>query len=132
MSTEAAQVVYVEKRTNGMAVAALTLGVVGTVFGMIPLTFAVAFICGTLAAIFGIVGIRNAKERGRKGLAIAGTVLAGAALALGVVGVVITSAAVNELDRQFNEISDDFDRDMNKLDRQLDKDLKKLNRQANS
>lgn len=44
--------VYVERAGNGLAVAALVCGIVGAVFGLIPLVFVLAFILG----ILGILG----------------------------------------------------------------------------
>ena len=91
--------------TNGLAVASLTLGIIGAVFGLIPLTFFIEWICGLLAVVFGGVGIRRAREVATgRGLAIAGTILGVVALLLGVLGVVVINDATNELDRQFQEI----------------------------
>lgn len=102
------QVVFVEKKGNGLAVAALVLGIVGTVFGLVPLTFMVALICGVLALVFGVVAWRAWRKdnsRGRRGMSIAGFVLGVAAIGLGIVGAVIVSDAVDDLNQTINELT---------------------------
>jgi hypothetical protein len=79
-------------RHEGLAVAALVLGIIGVVFGVIPLTFWIALPCGALALIFGIIGRRPTK--GKWGVA-----LGAAALALGVIGAAIVNSAVNDLNK---------------------------------
>jgi uncharacterized membrane protein len=91
------------RQSNGLAVAALVLGIVGAVFGLIPLTFFIAFICGVLAVIFGFVGLGKARRGAEhKGMAIAGLVLGFVALVLGIVGVVIVNDTANEIDKILN------------------------------
>ena len=93
-----------------MAVAALVLGLVGSVFGLIPLTFWIALPCGILAVIFGVVGRRRAKEPGRSGggMAIAGLILGLIAVALGIAGIAIIGDAVDDLDRDLEELEQEF------------------------
>lgn len=98
-----------QSSTNGMAVAALVLGIIGAVFGLIPITFFIALICGVLALIFGIVGWRKANRGAeRKGMAIAGLVLSLVALGLGVLGANIVGDVADELDQQFEELEREF------------------------
>ena len=85
--------------SNGFGIAALVLGIVGVLFGLIPLTFFFAWILGALALIFGLVG----RSRGKRGLAprgtsTAGVVLGSVALGLGVIGVVIIGSTVKKID----------------------------------
>ena len=100
----------VGQRGGGFAVAALVLGIVGVVFGFIPLLFVIAFPCGLLAVIFGVLAWRSANKPGgsRKGMAIAGTILGVVALALGVIGAVIVDDAVTDLDRDLDRIERDL------------------------
>jgi hypothetical protein len=78
---------------------------------MIPLLFILAFPLGVLALIFGALAWRSARMPGgsRKGMAIAGTVLGCIALALGVAGALIVDDAVNDLERDLNQIEMEFD-----------------------
>lgn len=90
--------------TNGMAVASLVLGLVGSMFGLVPLTWWIAAVCGVLALIFGVVGIRNAgKGAPYRGMAIAGTVLAVVALSLAVVGFGVIADVLRDIDRELEQ-----------------------------
>ena len=99
------QVVYVERQANGMAVASLVLGIVGAVFGLIPLTFFIALICGVLALIFGAIAWKKANAgAGRKGMAIAGFILGLVAVGLAFVGIFIIDQAVTDLEENLNNL----------------------------
>ena len=75
------------------------MGIVGAVFGLIPLTALVALICGLLGVIFGFIGIGRARKVGAgMGMAVAGLVLGIVAVALSIVGFVIVDEAVRELE----------------------------------
>ncbi|MEU7485765.1 DUF4190 domain-containing protein [Streptomyces sp. NPDC042319] len=81
---------------NGLGVAALVLGVIGVLSGLIPLLFWLAGTLGLLALIFGLVG-RGRVKRGQatnKGVALAGLLLGIAAMVVAVIGAVITFTAV--------------------------------------
>jgi predicted PurR-regulated permease PerM len=109
--------VYVEKPGNGLATAALVLGIVGVVFGLIPLTFFIALICGVLALIFGVIGWRAAnKGRGRKGLAVSGTVLGVVALLLAFAGIFIIGEAADDLQNELDQINQDLEEDLENLE----------------
>lgn len=69
---------------NGLAVAALVLGIIGVFFGIIPLTFFIAWILGALALVFGLVGCRR---RVRRAMAAWGAALGLVSLILGSMGV---------------------------------------------
>ena len=49
---------------NGLAIAALSLGIVGLMFGLIPLTGFIAFGCGAVGLILGLSNMGRLK-RGR-------------------------------------------------------------------
>ncbi|MFE3070803.1 DUF4190 domain-containing protein [Streptomyces sp. NPDC059247] len=90
---------------NGLGTAALILGIIGTLAGLIPLLFWLAGILGVIALILGLVGKGRVKrgEANNKGVTLTGAVLGLAALVLSVVGLVITvtavSDAVDEIDK---------------------------------
>ncbi|MFE6766561.1 DUF4190 domain-containing protein [Streptomyces sp. NPDC057689] len=83
---------------NGLGIAALILGLIGAVSGLIPFLFWLAGILGTIALILGLVGRGRAKrgEATNKNMATFGTVLALIALIMSVVGAVITFKAVDD------------------------------------
>ncbi|MEV4946632.1 DUF4190 domain-containing protein [Streptomyces sp. NPDC053755] len=90
---------------NGLGTAALVLGIIGTVSGLIPFLFWLAGILGLIALVLGLVG-KGRVTRGQannKGVTVTGAVLGLAALILSVVGAVITftvvSDAVDEIDK---------------------------------
>lgn len=106
------EVVYVKQASNGMATAALVLGIIGAVTGLIPLFFFVAFVCGALAIVFGLIGRSKAGKEpqvGGKTRATWGFALGIVAIALGIVGVVIIDDAVTELDRELEQLEQEFD-----------------------
>ena len=79
-----------------MAVTSLVLGIIGALFGLIPLFFFIAFPCGLLALIFGVVGRRTAMTdplRGGKGMATAGLILGLLGFGLAIVGIVVVANA---------------------------------------
>ncbi|MFJ8668306.1 DUF4190 domain-containing protein [Streptomyces sp. NPDC093600] len=90
---------------NGLGTAALILGIIGTVSGLVPFFFWLAGVLGLIALVLGLVGKGRVKrgEANNKGAALTGAILGLAALVLSVVGAVITftavSDAVDEIDR---------------------------------
>lgn len=88
---------------NGVAVAALTCGIVSVAFGWLPVLFVVGAVLAVLAIVFGVVGRRRARDLGRgRGMAIAGlcTGVAGVLVAVG--GLVFTIAMFRALERYEN------------------------------
>lgn len=93
---------------NGMAVASVILGIIGAVIGFIPILGVPAIICGILAIVFGAKGWSKANRlpgHPDKALAIAGVILGVVAVALGIVGIVAVTSAVNELNRDLEQIN---------------------------
>ncbi len=112
------KVIYVEKRGNGMAVAAMVIGLIGVLFGLIPLFFFIAWICGAIAIVLGSTARGAAIRRpeiGRKNLATWGIVLGIAALAFGTFGM-----------NQMGGVLDDFEDDMEQIEKEWDEDLEGL------
>jgi hypothetical protein len=91
---------------NGFAVTALVLGIIGLLFGFIPLTFFVAGTLGVLALIFGLIGRRRATQRGMKTrTATSGTVLGILSIVMAIIGLVILVTVINSTSNKLNEIS---------------------------
>ncbi|MFI9627144.1 DUF4190 domain-containing protein [Streptomyces sp. NPDC052042] len=94
---------------NGLGIAALVLGVIGAVSGLIPLLFWLAGILGIIALILGLSGRGRVKrgEATNKGVATFGAALGLVSLVLAVVGAVITFMAVGdavaELDKALSD-----------------------------
>ena len=98
-AAEASASLLLARQGNGFAVAALVLGIIGVLTGLIPLLFFIVVPCGVLAFIFGLLGRRAAKrspDRPRRGQATAGVVLGLVAAVLGVVGFVIVGNVIND------------------------------------
>jgi hypothetical protein len=76
---------------NGFGVTALTCGIIGVLFGLLPVTFALAGLLGVIALVFGVLGGLRARRREATNgpLAVIGAVLGAGALVLSVVGLVI-------------------------------------------
>lgn len=98
-SWQPSSVIYVDRPSKGMAVAAITLGVIGSVIGLIPILGLLAIPCGILAVIFGLVAVRKAKRQGRGGRAMgrAGWILGLVAVTFGIAGMVIVDQAFDDL-----------------------------------
>ena len=86
---------------NGLAVAALTLGIFGILFGLIPILFFLAWILGLLALIFGLIG---RKQPVRRKMATWGALLGAGGLVLGTIGVVIVDRAVDDFIEDIEDI----------------------------
>lgn len=96
-----------QQPSNGMAVAALVLGIVGVVFVFI---FApIAIILGILGVVFGIIGRNRYKANpavGRQGLATAGLICGIIAAILGAIFTVIFIIAINEVSQGLEGLED--------------------------
>jgi hypothetical protein len=83
---------------NGLATAAITCGLIAVLFAWMPVFVVVGLVLGVLALVFGIRGIRRADAVGSgRGRALAGAVLGGVAVALSIVGTILTVTFVREL-----------------------------------
>jgi hypothetical protein len=83
---------------NGIAVAALTCGLVALVFAWLPVFVVIGFTLGVLGVVFGVRGRRRARDVGSgHGMAMTGLISGSAALALSIVGIVFTVSFINEL-----------------------------------
>lgn len=84
---------YAVQPSTGMAIAALVLGILAVINGIIPFMFWLAIPLGILALIFGIVGISKANQQGGagRGMAIAGLVTGIIGAVLGILWIVAWS-----------------------------------------
>jgi hypothetical protein len=82
---------------SGLQVTAIVAGIFGVIFGLIPLTFFLAWAFGLVALVVGIMAYRRAKRVGVK-QGRAGIVMGAIALVLGIIGVVVVSDAFDDLD----------------------------------
>ncbi|MFP5020979.1 DUF4190 domain-containing protein [Pseudonocardia phyllosphaerae] len=91
---------------NGLGIAALCLGIVGILFGMIPFTGFIAFGLGAVGLILGLVGLGRARKKVATNLktAIAGGILSIIAIALGIWGMVIVFTGLSKLSDDLNNI----------------------------
>jgi len=101
--------------SNSPATAAMVLGIIGVVFGMIPLFGLIAFPMAVLAIIFGWVGLRKL-GRGEtpkgKGAAMTGIITGVLAFILAIVGMNIVSDGLDDISNELDELErelDDFD-----------------------
>lgn len=92
---------------NGFGITALIVGIVGVIFGFIPLTGFVALICGVIALIFGLLGLGRVRRHvaDNKVMSWFGTVAAVAAMALGIWGITIVFSAVNDFSNDMDCLS---------------------------
>jgi hypothetical protein len=82
---------------NGIAVAALTCGLVALVFAWMPVFVVIGLVLGVLGLVFGIRGRRRARQVGSgEGMALTGILSGSAALALSIVGIVFTVSFIRQ------------------------------------
>lgn len=86
----------------GFAVTAVVLGILGCLFGLIPLFAPAAIGLGVIGVIFTVVAHI---KRNRKGLKITGGAVSVVAVVLGAVGIVIVGSAVAQFDDDMKAIS---------------------------
>ena len=81
-----------QQPSNGVAIGGMVTGIVGLVFGWVPV---VGFILGAVAVILSGVGIRNAntKNASGRGMAVAGLVCGILAVVFGIFWITVISAA---------------------------------------
>ena len=103
VQTPEPQVTYVKAPSNGLATASLVLGIIGTVFAIIPFVGMMGALIGGIGLVLGIFGFLAANKRKvGKGKAIAGLVLGVASI---VIFVVITSATVAAVDSAVKDVN---------------------------
>ncbi|MBO1336568.1 DUF4190 domain-containing protein [Streptomyces sp. VRA16 Mangrove soil] len=90
---------------NGLGTAALILGVIGALSGLVPILFWLAGILGVIALVLGLTGRARAKrgEATNKGVALAGALLALVSLGLSVFGAYTTFKAVDDAVDEINK-----------------------------
>ena len=87
---------------NGLGIAALVLGIIGVVVGIIPFLFWLAVILGVIGLIFGFIG-RGRANRGEATngtMALWGIITSAVAVVLSIVGLVILLGVVADLDEE--------------------------------
>lgn len=88
------------EQRNGIAVAALVLGIVALILGWLPFVFVLGGLAAVLAIVFAAVGLRRARARGvGRAMSIAGLVLGIVGIGATVIGAFVTSAFVDAFDR---------------------------------
>jgi lysylphosphatidylglycerol synthetase-like protein (DUF2156 family) len=107
----AAPVALAVEPKNGLGIAALILGIIGLVSGLIPFFFWFAIAMGVVALVLGLVGrarVKRGVATNRKS-ALFGVLTGVGAIAIGIWGATIVFGAVNQLDEDLSEISNDVD-----------------------
>lgn len=88
-------------KRDGLATAAMVLGIIGLSISWIPIVFVAGAVCALLAVIFGAVALRRRKVENRP-FAITGLLTGGAGLLMVAVGVWTTSILIDEVDEFTN------------------------------
>jgi hypothetical protein len=86
------------RETNGIAIAAGVCGIIAVVLCWIPFIDYLSIVLGTLAIIFGIIGVRRADGYGSgKGMAITGIVCGTVGLAIALLFLLLIFAVVSSV-----------------------------------
>ena len=98
-TTAASPAAVVEQPGSALAMAGMILGIVGVVTGALMVVFYVAFICGVLALVFGLVVASRSRRAGLPvdGRARTAIVLGPIALVLSVVGAIVFFTVVRDV-----------------------------------
>ncbi|MGE7434944.1 DUF4190 domain-containing protein [Kitasatospora sp. NPDC001175] len=90
---------------NGLGVAALVLGIIGALLGIVPFLFWISGALGLAALILGLVGHGRARrgQATNKGMSLAGSILGGVAMLLAIVGLVVTVIVVKKVAHDVEE-----------------------------
>ncbi|RCW43326.1 hypothetical protein DFQ14_107216 [Halopolyspora algeriensis] len=96
---------------NGLGTTGFVLGLLATLFSLIPIIGVIAWPLAILGLIFGILGILRARKGAatNKGLAIAGTVLAAIGLVICIIWTALAGAAVEGANRELNRIEKELE-----------------------
>ena len=105
-ATPTPEVVYVEKKRNGLATASLVIGIIAIATAWVPFLNVVSMILAVIAIGLGIGGFAMARKRGGMVKTIFGVVLSIAALVL---GMSVNTAAVGAIDEGIQELEDAMD-----------------------
>lgn len=110
---------------NGPGIAALILGIIGVIAGLVPAMFWLSGTLGLIGVILGIVAVsRVRKRRATNGkTSWTGLIASAIAFVLGIVGLGIVVTAVDDAVRELDQISEDFERDIDELDADLEAEL---------
>ena len=81
-------------KSNGMATSGMIMGILSTVFNIIPFLGFISIILAVLGIIFGGIGMAKSKVNGGKGKAISGVVLGLINIVWFFVSLVLMAAAV--------------------------------------
>ncbi len=92
---------------NGLGISAFVLGIVGTVMGTIPILGIPALACGLTGTGLGLGAYRRLRARtaDNKVMTRIGLVLSVVAIILGIVGIVIVTRTVNDLNNQLSNLN---------------------------
>jgi hypothetical protein len=86
-------------RGNGVAIAALTCGIVSIAFGWLPVVFVLGAVLAILGVVLGVVGLRRSRHTGSgRGFALAGVITGAVGIAVAVGGLFFTIAVFRALE----------------------------------
>lgn len=91
-----------QNRTNGLAVAALVVGIIAVLLSFIPLINIGAIVLGIVAVVLGILGLR--KRFGGKGMSITGIVLGALSILISTIVLIATAAFVGYVEDEAKRI----------------------------
>jgi ABC-type nickel/cobalt efflux system permease component RcnA len=91
---------YVSEPGRGTSIAALVCGIVGVVFGLIPILFVISLSLGCVAIVLGLIARSQRRHYPslKKTMSTWALALGALALVLGVAGIAIVNSTMNQLD----------------------------------
>lgn len=91
---------------NGLGTAGFVLGLLATIFGLVPILGVGSFLVGALGLIFGILGyVRSRKHLATNGgLALSGAILGAIGIVFAIISTAATSAAVSSMNQSIHQL----------------------------
>lgn len=114
---EAARPVYIRQAGNGMATAGLVFGILGVVFGLVPVAAFAGIVFAIFALIFGGLGRRRARDPAveGKGRATVGVILGVIAFVMSVIGIFVVTNGVFDVDTNIDRIEQEFQQEVDRF-----------------
>ncbi len=110
-------------KSNGMAIAALVLGIIALITVWLP---PLAIVLALVAVVLGFLAMRNVPVSGGRGLALGGIITGGLALLASIILLILTVLVFNAAEDEIDNWDEEWQQELEELNEQLEEDLQNL------